>query len=138
MSSPILLDTDVFSILWTKRPGHEEIGELLTDKVPTLSFVTVAEAHFGAAKAGWQSKRMRDLDDAIGRFLIFPYDAQLAVLWGTLKAQAAREAHPLGAAHHNNDMWICALAILHGLPLITKNIKHFTGFPGLNLVPLGA
>jgi hypothetical protein len=29
MSSPILLDTDVFSILWQKRPGHEEISELL-------------------------------------------------------------------------------------------------------------
>lgn len=138
MSNPILLDTDVFSILWTKRPGSEEIGELLVEKVPCLSFVTVAEAYFGAAKAGWQSKRMRELDDAIGRFLIFPYDPQLSVLWGRLKAQAAKDAHPLGATHHNNDMWICALAIQRGLPLVTKNVRHFDGFPGLKLLPIEA
>jgi tRNA(fMet)-specific endonuclease VapC len=81
---------------------------------------------------------MRELDDAIGRFLVFPYDVQLAVLWGKLKAQAVRDGLALGATPQNNDMWVCALAILRGLPLMTKNLKHFGGFPGLNLVTLGA
>jgi predicted nucleic acid-binding protein len=33
-----------------------------------------------------------------------------------------------------NDSWIAAVAIVHGLPLVTRNQVHFQRVPGLDVV----
>ena len=94
----------------------------------------VAEAHFGAAKRGWGQQRLDQLEQAIRRYLVAPYDDDLARLWGRLKAQAQRSGHPLGQNSQTNDLWICATAVYHNAPLLTLNRRHFANFPGLVLL----
>ncbi len=101
---------------------------------PVLSFASVAELHHGAAAAGWGERRRQGLEEAIRRYLVAPYNEEIARLWGTLKAQAVRAGHPLGAAEQTNDLWVCATAIYHDAPLLTANVRHFENFPGLTLL----
>lgn len=130
----VVVDTDVFSQLFRRR----DVGLYqphLTGVIPVLSFASVAELHYGAAQANWGEQRRRDLAEAIRRYLIAPYNEDVAKLWGALKAQAVRAGHPLGNNSQTNDLWICATAIYHDAPLLTANRRHFEGFPGLSLLP---
>ncbi|MFK0234236.1 type II toxin-antitoxin system VapC family toxin [Streptomyces vinaceus] len=127
------MDTDVFSDLLTGVNADQHRIHL-TGKIPTLSFTTVAEVYFGATKAGWGERRLANLEESIRRYLVAPYDADMAKLWGKLKSQAHKQGHALGQAHQSNDLWIAATAIYYGAPLLTRNHKHFAGFPGLALI----
>jgi tRNA(fMet)-specific endonuclease VapC len=117
-----------------KSRRHQHFSAHLVGSVPVISFTTVAETHFGAAKAGWGQRRVEQLEEAIRRYVIAPYDNDLARLWGRLKAQAQRDGHPLGQNSQTNDLWICATAIYHNAPLLTLNRRHFMNFPGLVLL----
>lgn len=130
----VVVDTDVFSLL-LRRQDTEQYREYLTGVIPVLSFVSVAELHYGASMAGWGERRRGELAESIRRYLIAPYDEDMAKLWGALKAQARRAGHALGADGQANDLWICATAIYHDAPLLTANRRHFEGFPGLSLLP---
>jgi tRNA(fMet)-specific endonuclease VapC len=130
----VVVDTDVFSRLSFQGRDVEQYRRHLTGVIPVLSFASVAELHYGAAKANWGQRRRQDLEEAIRRYLIAPYNEELAKLWGTLKAQAVRNGHPLGAVEQTNDLWICATAIYHDAPLLTGNARHFEAFPGLSLL----
>jgi tRNA(fMet)-specific endonuclease VapC len=130
----VVVDTDAFSHLWTNTAVANSFAQHLVGAVPVLSFTTVAEAHFGAAKAGWGPRRIDQLEQAIRRYVVAPYDADLARLWGRLKSQAQSAGHPLGQNSQTNDLWICTTAIYHNAPLLTANRRHFEDFPGLALL----
>jgi tRNA(fMet)-specific endonuclease VapC len=134
VSSYAIVDTDVFSCLWQRRDGYRDFARRLTGRTPALSFVSVGEARFGAAKNNWGPRRLSELQDALRRYLIVPFDDQMPQVWGSLKAQAVSIGHPLGQAHHTNDLWIAATAIFHDAPLLTGNTRHFEGFPNLDLL----
>lgn len=134
MSNELVLDTDAFSNLWQKRGNHGDYARHLPGHIPVLSFATVAEVRFGAAKAGWGPNRIVALEQAMRRYVIAPYDASMPVLWGTLRAQAQQLGHPLGQDSQINDLWIAATAIYYQAPLLTGNTRHFANFSGLTLV----
>lgn len=125
----VVVDTDAFTVIWRGEPTN--LADQLIGTVPLVSFATVAELHFGAAKAGWSERRVLALEEGIRRYVVAPYDPELARLWGRLKSQAQAAGHPLGHAAQTNDLWICATAIYHNSPLLTLNRRHFDGFPGL-------
>ncbi|MDG4818920.1 type II toxin-antitoxin system VapC family toxin [Micromonospora sp. WMMD956] len=129
----VLVDTDAFSIIWQGVDDH--LAQQLIGSMPILSFATVAELHYGAAKAGWGDRRVLALDEAVRRYVVAPYDQELARLWGRLKAQAQSAGHALGQTAQTNDLWICATAIRYEAPLLTLNRRHFDGFPGLVVLP---
>ncbi|WP_151484064.1 type II toxin-antitoxin system VapC family toxin [Streptomyces albicerus] len=129
----VVVDTDVFSNLFAGI-DVDRYKSHLTGVVPTLSFTSVAELYYGAAKAGWGDRRVGALEEAIRRYLVAPYDVDMARLWGKLKSQAQGLGHPLGQPHQANDLWIAATAIYYNAPLLTGNHRHFSGFPGLSLI----
>jgi tRNA(fMet)-specific endonuclease VapC len=129
----VVVDTDVFSLLF-RGQDVDLYRRHLDGAVPVLSFVSVAELHFGATYAGWGERRQQALGEAIRRYVIAPYNEEIAKLWGTLKAQAMKAGHPLGHNAQSNDLWICATAIYHDAPLLTANRRHFESFPGLSLL----
>ncbi|PYC80496.1 VapC toxin family PIN domain ribonuclease [Streptomyces tateyamensis] len=129
----VVVDTDVFSRLLqgTDIDGYQAH---LSGTIPTLSFTTVAEVYFGASKAGWGERKVAALEEAIRRYLVAPYDTEMARLWGKLKSQAQSLGHPLGQVNQNNDLWIAATSIYYDAPLLTGNGRHFRNFPGLSLI----
>jgi tRNA(fMet)-specific endonuclease VapC len=129
----VVVDTDVFSLLF-RGQDVDVYSRHLDGAVPVLSFVSVGELHYGAAYACWGERKQLALEEAIRRYVIAPYDEEMARLWGTLKAQAVKAGHALGHNAQANDLWVCATAIYHDAPLLTANRRHFEDFPGLSLL----
>ncbi|MBP2322909.1 putative nucleic acid-binding protein [Kibdelosporangium banguiense] len=134
MSNFIVVDTDVFSCLWQGRKISPSYLNSLRGATPTLSFISIAEAHFGAISANWGQKKISQLKAAIRPYVVAPYTPDMAALWGKLKTEARKAGHALGQAQNTNDLWICTTAVFYGAPLMTNNVRHFQMMPGLQLV----
>ena len=61
---------------------------------------------------------------------LLPVDELVALEY----ARIARPLRALGTLPGANDLWIAAVALRHGLPLVTRDITHFERIPGLELV----
>lgn len=133
MSGVVLLDTDTFSRLSDSPAWATRLAPWLEGAEATLSFVSLAELYFGAAKAGWGDARTARLEAEIGRYGLLPVDDRLPWVWGRLRADAVRLGHPLGQPTQANDAWLAACAVHYGIPLLTGNVRHFAGLPGLRL-----
>lgn len=130
----VVLDTDVFSVLFDDRPGAEEIAATVRDRRTPLAFPSIAELVSGARHARWGPARVGRLEAAIERAGYLMPTAGLLRLCGRLRAEALWLGHPLGQQAHANDLWIASCAIHYEVPLFTNNQRHFAGFPGLELV----
>jgi predicted nucleic acid-binding protein len=54
-----------------------------------------------------------------------------AVAWEA--SRLARLLKPAGLHIGDNDVWIAATALAYGLPLVSRNARHFSRVPGLTL-----
>ena len=61
-------------------------------------------------------------------------DRETGDLFGKLAAELDRGGR--SSRHRVNDLWLAALAIQHGLRLLTNNRGDFRHIPGLELIPL--
>jgi predicted nucleic acid-binding protein len=55
---------------------------------------------------------------------VIPYDPEVARTWGQLAGRAQRRGRP----RPQNDTWVAACGIRHGLPLVTLNMKDYADF----------
>ena len=114
----LLIDTDVLSYIAWERPQAEPFAPLLLGKLPFISFVTVGEMFFGAAKANWGEPRIARMETILRRYTVIPGTYDIAQRYGHVK-RAFRDQ--VG----ENDMWIAATALAHELPVVTNNLTHF-------------
>ncbi len=49
-------------------------------------------------------------------------------------ADVVRRLRSQGTLPGTNDLWIAAVALRHGLPLVTRDAGHFGRIPGLDLI----
>jgi predicted nucleic acid-binding protein len=70
------------------------------------------------------------MDDLLEDFSIIEIDEDIA--WRT--SRAARALKGTGQHIGDNDCWIAGTALSKGLPVVTRNKKHFARVPGLNIV----
>jgi tRNA(fMet)-specific endonuclease VapC len=85
-----------------------------------VSFITVGELLFGAAKNNWSKARLEELKSRLHSIVVVPYDYAVCETYGHIKA-----ALPKGRTIADNDLWIAACAIRHSIPLVTHNRRHF-------------
>jgi predicted nucleic acid-binding protein len=128
--SGYLLDTNIISNALKPKP-NEGIAVWLSaqrERDLFLSAVSVGEMAKGIALLP-ASKRQRDLQAALDYILaslgsrILPFDLHCALRWGELLA----EGQPIGRTRPDVDTMIAATASVHGLIVVTQNIKDFTG-----------
>ncbi|MEX2382371.1 MAG: type II toxin-antitoxin system VapC family toxin [Opitutales bacterium] len=67
----------------------------------------------------------------IAPFHILPFSEE--VDWEYGKAYRFLQAN--GVMIGANDLWIAATALVHDVPLVTRNLDHFRRVPGLNVLP---
>ncbi len=133
-----LVDTDVISELRKKKDANAGVVAFFkeasaSDIALYLAAVTIGELRRGvelvrhrgdAAQAQalerWLDRLLADFADAV-----LAFDADVADVWGRL-----RVPHP----ENPLDKQIAATALLYGLVLVTRNVKHFdaTGVKLLN------
>jgi predicted nucleic acid-binding protein len=120
-----LLDTDVVSLL--RRPDrHPAPAKWLRTQRPDdvfISVVTLAELERGLAQQRRRDPEFaRDLADWIEQTTasfgdrIIAVDSAAARLWGRMSVEMG---------HFNVDLLIAATALVHGLIVVTRNVRHF-------------
>ncbi|HJT32759.1 MAG TPA: PIN domain-containing protein [Pirellulales bacterium] len=118
--SVVLLDTNVASLLHPKKRAaalRRQYEPHMRGHTLALSFQSVAELWDWAEANHWGAKARSGLDGFIHRFLVIPYDAELARTWARVM-EAARQG---GRRLESGDCWIAATAVHRGITLLTHD-----------------
>lgn len=125
-----LVDTNALSELRRRSPDPS-VAEWFAKRQPAslyLSVLTLGELRKGIERIDEPMRRQDFIDwlevDLLSFFTgrVLNIDAQVADRWGRLCAEAGR---PLPAI----DSLLAATALSHGLVLVTRNVKDFSGLP---------
>jgi tRNA(fMet)-specific endonuclease VapC len=130
----VLLDTTVLSFLFREDevdPRRTWYQEQITEKVAVISFQSLAELWPWAEENDWGPQRREKLERFVRKFLIIPYEYDLARSWARIGAQAKRQGRRLEAG----DTWIIASAVYWKVPLLSHD-RDMIGLkiPGLNVI----
>jgi len=124
MTDSVLLDTDVASYIFKNSPRAKPFRAHLTGKRVALAFVSIAELFKWTLKRRWGPKKVAELENALRRYVIIPYDRELAWAWARVVSSCEDAGRPIAPS----DAWIASAALRHDLPLLTNNQKHFEAF----------
>ncbi len=128
--SQVVVDTDVVSFIFKNhRIGSLYDPELL-NRVPLISFMTVAELERWTLQNRWSNQRIEWLRLYLRRFTLVPSSPDLCLKW----AEVMVAAQAVGRRIENADAWIAATAVLYDAPLITHNRSDYLGVPGLTVI----
>ncbi len=130
----VLVDTNVFSYLLRSNDTRADLYRPhIQGRKVAVSFVTVGELYYWAARNKWALGRIRDLEAHLNAATVVPYDHDICRAYANLKSSL----RTMSGSHRligDNDFWIAACAVRHAVPLITHNRRHFEGIPGLNII----
>jgi tRNA(fMet)-specific endonuclease VapC len=113
----VLLDTSVASLFLPHRirgPVRALYEPYLIGNTLALSFQSVAEIWKLAESHNWGQQRRDELDAFLRRFVVIPYDYELARVWARVSVEAERAGRRLETA----DAWIAATAVHRRLTLL--------------------
>lgn len=77
-----------------------------------------------ASVRSWGEPTRSRLDTWIAERPVIPYDSEVARTWARLSASGRLRGRP----RPQNDTWVAACCVRHGLPLMTLNNKDFADF----------
>ena len=124
MSGEFLIDTSALIKLLARDPGLRwRMGH---DFRCFLSFISVGEMYAGAhqsTRGTFNSAEIRRICAAIP---VVEWDFEIADHYGRIQAALRRKGQPIP----QNDIWIAATAVRHGMKLITLD-QHFSAVDGL-------
>ena len=126
-----MLDTDVLLNLMSRLPSKSLMARLAMvppDRQFTSS-VNFGELVYGAYKlSGSTDKLLRDLEARmLPNLAVLDFDTAAARRYGILREYLQR----VGISVNDTDSRIAAIAVTHGLTLITGSPSRFKGVPGL-------
>ena len=94
------------------------------------SAVNAAEIYYGIFRKEGLESLLRFYDDQVfPQLTILPFDHESALIYGRLKSGLERSGRP----RSDPDLQIAAIAIRHRLIVVTGNVRHFAGIPGLKV-----
>jgi len=94
-----------------------------------LPAVALGELHFGLWRSARRTENREQLERWLQATVLLPTAAATAERYGELKQELALAGRPIP----ENDAWIAAVALEHGLPLATRD-EHFHHVPGLTVL----
>ena len=125
----VLIDTNIY-IEFLR--GDENINNILS----SADFIAFSVISIGEILAGFkiwsdEKKYLNELEQFLysPRLIIYDIDSETSEFY----AKIYNELRIAGSPIPTNDMWIAALALQHGIKLLT-NDKHFTRVAGIFLI----
>ena len=88
-----------------------------------------AELYFGAYRSQRPVENVAALREFLARFRKIPFDDASAEEFGRLRAFLERKGRPIDLF----DLQIAAIALVHGLTLVTHNTREFSTISGLSI-----
>jgi tRNA(fMet)-specific endonuclease VapC len=121
-----LLDTNIIIAFFSNE--QYVVEKFSTAKDIIIPSIVLGELFYGAEKSGKKEQNMLKLEAFTQSSSILPCDETTARLYGKVKTQLKNNGTPIP----ENDIWISALALQHGLMLVSRD-KHFTKIDALSL-----
>ena len=125
----VLIDTNIY-IEFLR--GNENINNILS----SADFIAFSVISIGEILAGFRiwsddKKYLNELDEFLysPRLIIYDIDSETSEFYAKIYNELRIAGNPIPT----NDMWIAALALQHGIKLLT-NDRHFTKVAGLFLI----
>lgn len=124
-----LLDTNI-CVYWLKGNEHieQKILSVGLDNV-ALSFINVSELYYGAYKSQRVDANLSLIRQLTDQLNVIESDEAISEMFGDMKATLEKA----GTIIDDADLFIAACAKVHGLVLVTNNVKHFKRVKGLKL-----
>jgi tRNA(fMet)-specific endonuclease VapC len=129
-ANAVVVDTDVVSYTFKGDSRRDAYRKHLNGRFLLISPQTIAELERWALTANWGVGRRSGMEQHLRRYLVQPFSRALCVKW----AEAIHGAGLNSFTVHGADAWIAAVALLHDIPLVTNNGKHFRGIEGLIII----
>lgn len=124
-----LIDTNIISELMRREPDANVIAWASNQAGFAVSVITLEELIFGLTQKALPLKRQW-LDDFLSRQCeILPVTPPIALSGGTMRGTFATK----GITRQPYDMLIASTALLHKIPLATRNTADFDGC-GITLI----
>ena len=125
-----LLDTNIVSYYLRRvSPALEQrVGDALRAHACAVSVLTRAELRYCQALMAADDPRRVLVDAFLQRLPHLPWTGDAADCFGAIKAHNKRNGTPRG----DIDTQIAAQALADKLTLVTHNVRHFEGTPGLH------
>ena len=130
MIPSIVVDTDVLSFIFKQDTRADLYAPHLKDKVVVVCFMIVAELRQWALIKQWGGAKRQRLESFLQNYMTFHSDDDLCTKWAEATRSAIRNGRPIDSA----DAWVAATALLHNIPLVTHNRRHYTGIDGLVVI----
>lgn len=86
--------------------------------------IVLGEFRYGIAQSKHRAQYERWLDAQSGNFDVMPVTEATAVSYAALRVALRQSGTPIPA----NDAWIAALALQHGLSILSRD-RHFDAVP---------
>ena len=120
----MILDTNALSAF---VDGDAAVGEILRRQArAAIPVIVLGEFRYGIAESRRRSAYEAWLNSHLPHFDILAVTDETAVSYATLRGALRRSGRPIPA----NDAWIAALALEHGLPVLSRD-HHFDVVPDL-------
>jgi len=126
----VVVDTDVLSFIFKEDTRGELYLPHLDGKLTIISFMTLAETDRWALERNWRVAKRAAMKTFLEQFIISPFNRILCIRW----AEAMHCARLNGLPIQTADGWVAATALLHNVPLVTHNKKHYIGVDGLTII----
>jgi tRNA(fMet)-specific endonuclease VapC len=120
----VILDTNALSAF---IDGDAGVGEILKAQTQAaIPVIVLGEFRYGIAQSRHRSAYEAWLDSELRHFEVLAVNEETATAYAGLRVALKRSGRPIPA----NDAWIAALALQHGLPILSRD-GHFDVVPNL-------
>lgn len=125
-SGSLLLDTNiVIALLAGEAAVVERVARAERVVLPSI---VIGELYFGALRSAHAEANLRRVDELAASRAVLACTATTARRYGEVKNRQRQAGRPIP----ENDLWIAALALEHGLTLVTRD-AHFDGLDRLDV-----
>lgn len=125
-----MLDTNV--CIQFLRQRHAGVVQRVQSHQPSelrLCSIVVAELYYGSQRSAQAAANRAKVDAFVQPYLILPFDGDAA----EAHARIRRHLETLGLPIGPYDSQIAAIALVHGLTLVTHNTAEFARVTGLRM-----
>lgn len=126
MSGNYLLDTSVLIELFAQ--DTDILARLEGAESTFIPSIAMGELHYGARKSSRIEKNLEQLEKLASQAVILPCDSETSYWYGIVKDGLRKTGQPIP----ENDIWIAAIALQHGLTLATRD-NHFQAVESLQI-----
>lgn len=129
MEDVIVADTDVIIDFFADvSPYAQFIVNIIKKNELAITSVSVFELYAGIIG----KKRLKQIEDFVRSVFTFPFNAVEAAIAAKIFTELKAKGRLIG----NQDILIAGICIANSLPLLTKNVAHFSIIKDLKLISI--